>query len=504
MRGTALMEVGMVLGVLAGGPGGGGENVRRRPSASDSFVEQWGYIRSRALFNAVMCSRRSGKTHGAVDRHVDVLTDPDVHPGSWTHFGSLIRRNARKHFFNPLQARLDGLGWRYEANATEMILRLENGNYCQAFSCDDMSGIKAPQGDGSALFTIDECHLPLEDVTKALVEVATPMLTDRGGMLDLLGLPPEVEGGYFSRVLDDGGFRVFGWTMFDHDFPRPRQKKLADVIERCKLQGLTIEVIETMGADGRPHYEPGPGTHPLVMRQYFGRRVKDPEKFAYEYRPGRNDYDPAGVDFTGNQWRHAMGIDLGFQDRDAIVVVAWRRDDGERRLYVRHCWQDRHQDVDQLAVKVREAISTYHPGHIVGDTGGHGAVKVIETLKNRMGIMIEQKPTDVMLSVGLVNDDLRTGRLLVPRGSELCLDLGRVQRSVNPRTKRLEINKQGYHSDLTEALRYAHHSARHFRGKEAAPPKTRDQLRGERMKARRAAELDPWNPRHFARKRGVL
>jgi len=470
------------------------------PTEAESFPEQWSYENSRALYNAVCCSRRAGKTTGAVRRHAALHAQ--LSPGSWTHFGSLIRRNARKHFWEPLKATFDRCGIAYEPNNTEMILRTQFGTYCQAFGCDDEAGTKAVQGDGSMLFTIDECHLPNDDILRKLVDVATPMLTDNGGMLDLLGLPPEVEGGFFSEVLDGGGFAVFGWTMFDHDFPRPREEKLADVIERCRRRGLPVEVTVTQGPDGRPRVTMvADKTHPIVARQYFGKRVKDPSTVAYEYVSPRNDYDPRAVTF-GEDARHSLGLDLGFQDFDAMTVLGWRRTDADRGLYARWQWRRNHLDVDDLALVVRVVLDVFRPGFIVGDHGGHGAVKVLETLKNRMGIVIQPKPADVMVSVGLVNDDLRTARLkfptedietprlieaakaryknddhklrrclelLEPDGTTFQVDAGKVQKSVNPRTRKIEINKKGFHSDLTESTRYAHHAARHWAAKAPKP-----------------------------------
>jgi hypothetical protein len=219
-------------------------------------------------------------------------------------------------------------------------------------------------------------------------------------------------------------------------------------------------------------------------------RVADPDKLAYEYLKARNDYDPAAIDFTGPAWRHAMGIDLGFQDSDAIVVVAWNRNDPERRLYERYSWSENHQDVDQLSDRVDAVRRQYRPVAIVGDHGGHGAVKVLETLKNRMGIQIQLKPSDVMVSVGLVNDDLRTGRLLL-QDDKLKTDLQRVQRSVKP-DGRVEINKRGYHSDLSEALRYAHHAARHFAAKPLPAEETIDERRDRQWREQLRRENDPW------------
>jgi uncharacterized sporulation protein YeaH/YhbH (DUF444 family) len=142
-----------------------------------------------------------------------------------------------------------------------------------------------------------------------------------------------------------------------------------------------------------------------------------------------------------------------------------------------------------------------------------------------MGIVYDRKPSDVMVSVGFVNDDLRTGRLLFPledtesqtiaemavalapeehkqRVGQLFQDLdspslareaGRVMKSVNQRTKKIEINKRGYHSDLTEALRYAHHVARAYRAKAPPPPKTDEQRRYDHEDAKeRAGQSGEW------------
>lgn len=476
----------------------------RLPKLSESFANQWDYETSTELYNAVCCSRRAGKTTGAFRRHARVLATAP--PGSWTHFGSLIRRNARKHFWNPLKHELDRLGWKYAANNTEMILALENGNHCQAFGCDDASGTKAVQGDGSVLFTVDECHLPNDEVLQLLVDVATPMLTDRGGMLDLLGLPPEVEGGFFDNALTSGGFRVFGWTMFDHDFPTPREEKLARVEAIARGRGLSMEVTITEGADGRPRIRPVVAkTHPIILRQYFGWRVADPEKRAYSYSRGLNEYDPVTVDFTGPEWRTVGGLDLGWSDHDALVIGSRIEDDPSRKVRVRYQWRLSHTDAFDLTDIMQCAREVFGPFAVVGDHGGHGAQTVMATVERVLKTNIGRKPGDVMVSVGFVNDDLRTGRLLLPTQdlyteamkaaarkllagdpermervvtalegcecekcrkanpgipgpirADIRKEINLVSKSVDPKTHRVVINKRGFHSDLTEAMRYMH------------------------------------------------
>lgn len=464
--------------------------------ADAACAQQWLYICSTALFNAVCCSRRAGKTNGAVPRAIRVL----AREGTWVHYVSLIRRNARKQFWRPLLRKLEQLGWErdhdYFVNETEMMISTAWGSHLQALSCNDVAGVSAIVGDRSDLFIIDECQEPNDDVITALVDrAATVMLVDTGGMLDMLGTPPEAEPCYFSEALDNDGWAHFHWTMFDHDFPRSREKKWETVKDICRRRGLRLDVREAHNDNGRLELEVGPDTHPLIAREYFGLRRKDPSKIAYEYQAVRNDYDPRLENFSMGDWRFAGGLDLGFQDRDAVVIGCWNEKDSARRLLVRWKWQLNHLDVDDLADVLAVVEKVFGSIHWCGDHGGHAAQSILLTLSRRLRVPIRTKPADVMASVGLVNDDYRTARLLLPivddvtqrlvekvermgwderrkdnvrklilleKPADLASESGKVAKTINPRTKKVEINKKGFHSDLTEALRYMHHMARHF------------------------------------------
>lgn len=441
----------------------------RIPTEEESFPKQWAYETSEARYNAVMCGRQSGKTSGCRRRARRVL---GLKPGSRVIYATLIRRNCRKLFWQPIKEELHVAGWSFRHNDTEMLMTLPNGSHLQALSVQGLDDLKTIRGDQCDLFMLDECQEPNDDVIEALtLKIVPPMLMKRGGMLDLLGTVPEVEPNQFSKCLDSPLWRAFGWTPFDNPFVPDEE-----IQRTCDETGI------------------GPG-HVVYEREIMGRRLKDPSKLAYEFDPARNVYTPGAVDFLQGQWRHSMGLDLGFQDRDAIVVLGWNRHDDARRLYVRHTWQLNHQDVDQLADVVEEVVKQFRPSYIAGDHGGHGAVKVMETLQNRLHIQIERKPGDVMVSVGLVNDDLRTGRLLLEADSELGSDLGRVQRTVDRNTNRVIINKKGYHSDLSEALRYAHYAARHWASKAPPAEPTRDERRAQSWEREVRRMKDPWKNR---------
>ncbi len=240
------------------------------PTRADSACDQqWSYETSQARFNTCCGSRRMGKTNGAIRRAARVLAKP----GTWVHYVNLIRRNARKQFFMPLVRRLGLLGWNVRVNLSDMLIETPWGSFLQAFSVPDMGSIGTVKGDRSNLFMLDECQEPAEDLIEALIDVAaTPMTTDYGGMIDLLGTVPEVEPCFFSEALDSVQWAHFHWTMFDHDLPESRDLKRARVEEVLQARGLSWE-------------------HPIVQREYLGKRVRDASKFVYDFDHARNTYD---------------------------------------------------------------------------------------------------------------------------------------------------------------------------------------------------------------------
>ena len=440
---------------------------------TDSFARQWEYVVAASRFNAVVCSRRAGKTEGAVRRAARLIA---IKPGARVLYITLIRRNSRKLFFEPLRSYLIAKGVAFEANETDLTLHLFNGSYIECSSCSDLDDIDKHRGDKWDLVLLDEAQAVRDEVVRPLVDEAIlPSLGDRRGSLDVLGTPaPAGPVGYLYEVFTEGRFQRFHWTTFEN----PHYPK-GEIEELCKARGLTPE-------------------HPIYKREFLGEFVVDLESLVYEYQTGRNDLPATGCpDPDNDNWRYSIGLDLGFQDRDAIAVAGWRRDDPEHRLYEAWSFQKNHQDVDQLAAVFVDAYHKWRPQIVIGDTGGHGAVKVLKSLESRLGgITIQAKPASLLDSIGAVNDDFRTGRILLDPRGPIANDAklttwapGKIKQEVS----------DAYHSDVLDAWRYAHWGARHFRGKASAPAKSLDERRMERSAAKRRVETDPWNPKYFRR-----
>jgi hypothetical protein len=418
-------------------------------------AKQWRYVASTSRFNVGVCSRRAGKSRGAVRRAARVLMSK---AGARVCYITLIRRNCRKYFHAPLIELLRAKGVSVSPNEQDLTMVLDNGSFAQCFGCSDSSEVETVLGDQWDLAIIDEAQSFRNEVIEELVERALmPSLLDRRGALDLLGTPPPAgPTGYFYKVFSEGKFERHRWTLFENPW--------------IPAEDLT-ELIDSRGITPK---------HAIYRREYLGEFVVDPDALVFEYLAGRNDIedgfrpdpdDPA----TWKEWRCSMGVDLGFSDRDAINVMAWKPEDEKHRLVEAWTWQKNHLDIDELAEVFVAAVERWRPVRIVGDTGGHGAVKCIRSLESRLGhaVLIEAKPASVADSIALMNDDLRTGRMKWDPNGILVADA--KLETWEPGRKKVKVSS-AFHSDALPAARYAHSCAYHWTGKAPKKAETQDEI----------------------------
>lgn len=432
------------------------------PTLEDSFPKQWEWETAEDRLMLVMTGRQAGKTRSSRRRALRRLV---TRPGHKYLYMTMTRKNTRKFFWEPLKEDLYARGIPFTANNTDLRLKLNNGSLVEATSGDDAATIQKVRGDNWDDVEVDEAQAYPDEILKDLVEnIIFPMLMTRGGTLTLKGTPPDAIMGYFVDRLKDPKWRWFNWSIFDNRF-----------IPRAQIE----QVISDLGLqEGSNQYQ----------REILGLPVKDPTKLVFEYDEELNSYEAGSIDFTKPGWRFAAGLDLGWSDLTSLHVVAWRADDPEQKLYEVENWTMANATLDHTEPQVARVKRQYKPRRWVGDNGGHGATTLLETLAARLKLVFEKKPGtgELIPSIGMVNTDLRRGRVKLIRGGETANDTGKVIWSFNAQGKR-EPNKKGFHSDRLDSFRYAHHAARHFLGK--APPKTKtlDEQRDEWLSAKEKA-----------------
>lgn len=401
-----------------------------------SFLRQWEAVNDNARAIALLCSRRSGKTVGSIIRTIKRNCETAGRKVLYIHHTLSL---ARDQFFRPLLDRLREHGVKFEANLAELTIKWANGSLLKCIGCNDMGDTGKSLGFDWHEILIDEAQEFADEVLRELVDrTLLPTMIDHGGTLIMQGTPPDVHAGLWFEVLTGTTWSQRRWTLLEN----PHIKRDL-IVETMGLRGFSIDFDNPESND------------PIIQREIFGLLAVDKSKLAYLYDPKINNLtDVDTLSGPADRWRFSLGLDLGLSDCDAIAVAGWRTDDPNHEISCRYQWKENHLDVDALAEKLKQVVDIFHPCSYVGDTGGHGAVKVLETLAGRFGITFERKPASVRDSVALLNDDYRAGRAKVPAGTPLAEESQKVTWAANRR----EFST-AFHSDITEAWRYAHHAA---------------------------------------------
>ncbi len=449
------------------------QQAAERITAVDSFPKQWAYVTSLARFILLHCSRRAGKTRGTALRTAKLCSEI---PGRRVLYINLTALNAQLQFFDRLKVILDKKRIPYRADNSDLLLYFGNGSFVRAMGCDNLGEVKTKLGDGWDEVIVDEMQSYADAVLYELIDRAImPMLLDSNGSLVCQGTPPVTKAGFWYTLITKSTFAKFEWTLFDNPHIR------GDALETYKARGI------------------GPG-HPVWEREICGRICVDPTLQVFCFDPEKNIW-PAGKDGKRcvpepdhREWRYSMGVDLGFSDKDAIVVLGWRMDDPLQRLWERWSWQDNHLDYVRLAEVYKGACERWQPQGICIDTGGHGARKIAESLKNVFSCYRYMlKPQSVADSVALMNDEFRTGRFLVDPDGPIAREAPLVVWKPDTKHEKAEDMSDAFHSDIMAAARYAHSCAYHFQAN--APKEQSDEDRWwEDFERQKKIAEDPYSP----------
>jgi hypothetical protein len=427
------------------------------------FPEQLRPLTSAAKRKVLRCGRRAGKTTAvAFKLLLSALADPAIP----VLYVTLTRENAREILWDDL-LRLNSeysLGGRPVLGHLE--LTMPNGVPIQLRGAHTEREIAKVRGKKFKLAIVDEAQSFPDRVLSPLIkDVIGPTLLDYQGELWLVGTPPPLRRGYFFECYAGrlaSGREQHQWTVREN------------IKLPARLAGADIDAIL---ADIRREFGWGPDD-PTYLREYLGQDIEDREALLYQYSSEVNHYDelPAG------NWTYLFGIDIGFDDSDAIAVWGWR--ENERRLYLVEEFVRAGQDVTDLAKAIKPLIERYHPISIVMDEHK----KTTAELRRRHGIPIV--PAEKQGKPGYIrmfNADLRKAVVAARRESRFAEDCGLVRKDpdalVRGVLQELPASKGGYHSDICDAALYGWRAANHFREESAPspPPPEPETLEAERL-----------------------
>jgi len=160
-----------------------------------------------------------------------------------------------------------------------------------------------------------------------------------------------------------------------------------------------------------------------------------------------------------------LGIDLGFNDPTAFVVIAYSLD--LRQAFVVESYKESGLIPSAVAAHVESLLEAYPFTRIVADTGGFGK-GYAEEMKKRFSLpIVAAQKSNKHGYIELINGDLRTGSLMISEQANgelleemhlLQWDLDRMERG------QMVMDRRRFQNHLCDALLYAWRECGHHIG----------------------------------------
>jgi len=416
---------------------------RRFDIGAYCFPEQLSFIKDTSRFKTAVCSRRSGKTIACA---ADLIDTALTFPKSKNLYITLSRANAKRILWPELLNINEQYKLMAHTNETELSMSFLNGSIIYLSGAKDKTEIEKFRGLALKKVYIDECQSFRAYIQNLVDEVLSKALFDYAGTLCLIGTPGPVPTGYFYEAAHSPNWAHHAWTFFQNPHIAIKSGMTHDQVlqEDLNRTGLTIQDA-------------------TIQREVFGRWITDSDSLVFRYDPTLNHYDRT-PDVAGN-WSFVIGVDIGFDDCDAIAVIGWN--DKLKESYLVEEYVINKSDITTLANEIESRIKKYKPLKVVMDTGGLGK-KISEELQKRRSLPIHpaEKSRKVEF-IELLNDALRTKRLMAKKTSLFAEDCFKVEWEEGKKYQKISDR---YHSDITDAVLYAYRESLHWLHK-PEPPK---------------------------------
>lgn len=281
-------------------------------------------------------------------------------------------------------------------------------------------------------------HMIIEDesamVPDVVYEAMEPMLLVTGGQHILLGTPKGMKKHHFADIWHDQAegspwdrYRVDAWQ-------NPR-------VPREVLQGLKDEKERL----GRLWW---------FQQEYECSFVAAAQGLVYPFERAKNTCPPIKQD--PRWWQYVLGIDYGFSDSTAFVVLGWQKDDPH--VYVVESIEKRGLLAPEAAEIALALTKKYPFARMVGDMGGFGKGYVEEARRRFKLPIVAAEKNNKRGYIELMASDLKAGLLKVMPGNDGLID----EWQKLPWDEEREMPADGHKDHLADAALYAWRATCHF------------------------------------------
>jgi len=414
---------------------------------ADLFEQQRNFLLDTYPRKSLLTPRRAGKTHTAI---AYALYKALTVPGASIPIISLTLKTAKSLYWEPFQRfnKQYNLGIRF--NYSENRAYFQNGSRVFLAGAETRADIEKLRGGAYALAVIDECksfnHSLFDELLKEVLEPAT---NDVSGTIAIIGTPGAILDGPFYEATCPG-YRDSDHDLVTRNYYAP--EKLWDDPSRApRWNRHTWTVAENVFCPEiwqnalldkkRNKYR---DDNPIWQREYLGQWVSTSDTYVYALTGiVRDAGGPANANCcwerrTGpgfnkhglpdnEPWEYVMGVDFGFEDDFAVVVVAYSP--VSNVMYHVFDFGHAHLTVPGMASVIQSTMERFDNqiSMMIADSGGLGKT-LMESMNEMYGFYMEAaEKTEKMDHIELLNSDLRSGFLKVVPGSELYEEMQVLQ-----------------------------------------------------------------------------
>lgn len=427
-------------------------------------------------FKTAVCSRRAGKTKGIIGDAIQLCT---TEQNVRVLYITLTRENCIEIIWPDLIATIEEFEIPVKINQQRLSIKfLETGSTFSCAGAKDKREIGKFRGRKLRRIYIDEAQNFPSYIQDMIEADLMPTLRDLRGEMFVTGTPGPLKRGFFYTIATNGRWDSHTWTAWDNPhMHNPAEGKDYDrtLEEEREVRGINVN-------------------DPTYIRETYGQWTEDKNVLVFKFDAARNVTTEIPKDLT-----YVFGIDLGYNDADAIAVLGYSYTN--QKVYLVEELVTRKQGITELVTQIEALKVKYEPVRMVMDAGGLGK-KIQEEIQKRHSIPVEAADKNRKFEfIELLNDDLRTGKLQVRPKSLFEDDCYLVQwdRDVEDPTK-IKISKS-FHSDICDAVLYAWRECNHYFKQEIEKKPARDSQQfmdeleareAERMEMQKNGELEEW------------
>ena len=395
----------------------------------------------------IMCltSRRTGKSTmaaGIVDL-VSVNKESDI-----IYFNRTFANGIKQVFDNVIKY-ADSVDLKItEKKKSDGYIKFANGSSLQIFGNSNNAEADKARGYKARCVIIDEVGHQ-RNLDYLLNEVIYPLMADyEDSTLLLLGTPSRIPHHFSTKIWEsDSSFRKYNWSMIENPYiPKAREF----IEEICKAKGLSIE-------------------SPFIQREYFGKIAPDTEAIIFKKRSYLDSGTISKIKSGEIKITDiVIGVDYGFSDFNSMITLAYNRH--EKTSFVIEESKFNRATVSEIIERVKkhhanakgilEGLRINPEDHlkIYADTNEESITADL-MVKHKLPAYNCYK-YDKMFAIEMLADELRAGRMAIPKGGILDSEMERTLYARNDEDDIInEIDETAFHADAIMALLYASRKA---------------------------------------------